>query len=332
MKVYLITGGAGFVGSNFIHYLCRVKNESLIVNVDKLTYAGNLANLQGLAEGAGYSFVQADIAGGKAMDEVFTTYRPDYVINFAAESHVDRSIHNPEPFMRTNILGTYNLLQKSLSSGVKRYVQVSTDEVYGSLETEFFTEDTPLNPTNPYAASKAAGDLLVLSYYRTYGLNAVITRCGNNYGPRQHREKWVPLIIAHSLAGKKIPLYGDGRNIREWVYVEDHCRAIDAVLERGQAGCVYNIGSGEEKENINLLRDVLAVLRGQLAGGDPRRDSINESLIEYVEDRKGHDRRYALDWQKIKKELGWQPEIGLEEGLRRTVSYYLEKKGAGVIR
>jgi dTDP-glucose 4,6-dehydratase len=319
----LVTGGAGFIGSNFIQFLFK-KYETIninikIINYDKLTYAGNLANLKGVENHQGYSFIKGDICDKQKLHTAFENFKPDYVINFAAESHVDRSILSSEEFVKTNVLGVQNLLELSLDFGVKKYIQISTDEVYGSLGTTgYFTENTPLDPHSPYSATKAAADLLTKAYYDTHKLPAIITRCSNNYGPYQFPEKLIPLTILNCLSGKNIPVYGDGLNVRDWIHVEDHCAAIDAVVNKGRVGEVYNIGANNKRTNIEVVKLIIRQLSEALP------DSlISEELIVYVEDRKGHDWRYAIDSTKIQKEIGWKPRIKFEEGIRETIKWYL---------
>jgi len=310
----LVTGGAGFIGSNFIHHLLEEREDISVINVDKLTYAGNLANLENIADTERYTFVRADIADRKAIYEIFDEYRPDAIVNFAAESHVDRSIDDAAPFIRTNVLGTQVLLAAALEYGTSRFLHVSTDEVYGSLKEldPAFTETTPLAPNSPYSASKASSDLLVYSYYKTYGIDTIITRCSNNYGPYQFPEKLIPLMIKNALEDKPLPVYGDGRNIRDWIYVTDHCRALSALLEKGRAGEVYNIGGNSERRNLEVVKTILQAV------------DKPDSLIEYVMDRPGHDWRYAIDSGKMKRETGWEPSVIFEDGLKSTVQWYLE--------
>lgn len=308
----LVTGGAGFIGSNFIHYYRAKHPASLVINVDALTYAGNPANLADVRQDGGYRFVQADIANRQALEPIFAE-GIDAVVNFAAESHVDRSIAQPDLFVRTNVLGTQTLLELARKYGVSKFVQVSTDEVYGSLgETGLFTETTPLAPNSPYSASKAGADLLVRAYHETYGLNVNITRCSNNYGPYQFPEKMIPLMILKALRDQALPVYGDGLNVRDWLYVEDHCSALELVLHGGKPGEVYNIGGGNERNNLQVVKAILAAL------GKP------ESLISYVKDRLGHDRRYAVDAEKIRSELGWEPKYNYETGMKMTIQWYLD--------
>lgn len=317
MKV-LITGGAGFIGSNFIFHMRRAHPDYQLLCVDKLTYAGNLETLAPVMEDPKFKFVRADIANRKAIYEIFETERPDVVVNFAAESHVDRSIENPSVFLETNVMGTQVLLDACRTYGVQRYHQVSTDEVYGDLPLDrpdlFFTEQTPLHTSSPYSASKASADLLCNAYQRTYGMPITISRCSNNYGPYQFPEKLIPLMIANALADKPMPVYGQGINVRDWLYVEDHCRAIDLILEKGKVGQVYNIGGHNEMRNIDIVKKILSIL------GKP------ESLITYVTDRKGHDMRYAIDPTFIHKELGWLPETKFAAGIEQTVRWYLDNR------
>lgn len=321
-KKILVTGGAGFIGSNFVHYLFKKHETIKIINYDKLTYAGNLANLKEVENHQGYSFIKGDICDKQKLHTVFEHFKPNYVINFAAETHVDRSILNPEEFVKTNILGVQNLLNLSLDFGVKKYIQISTDEVYGSLGTTgYFTEHTPLDPHSPYSASKAAADLLIKAYYDTYKLPVNITRCSNNYGPYQFPEKLIPLTIVNCLSGRNIPVYGDGLNVRDWIHVEDHCAAIDTVLNKGRLGEVYNIGGNNERTNIEVVKLIIRQLSETLPESE-----ILEELIAYVEDRKGHDRRYAIDSTKIQRELGWKPRISFEHGIRETIKWYLSNQ------
>ena len=332
MKTYLVTGGAGFIGSNFVLHLLRCHDDVRIVNVDKLTYAGNLENLVSIEGDARHTFVRADICDARAMRELFERWQPDCVVNFAAESHVDRSIANPGVFADTNVLGTVTLLNAARAAWEqpdggyepgKRFLQVSTDEVYGSLSLDepdvFFTEGTPLSPHSPYSASKASADLFVGAYGDTYGMPVNITRCSNNYGPRQFPEKLIPLMIRNALAHEKLPVYGDGLNVRDWLYVEDHCRAIDLVLEKAPAGEVYNVGGHNERANIDIVRRIIVELAK--ATGDA---AIDESLIAHVTDRKGHDRRYGIDPAKIARDLGWEPETCFEDGIVATIRWYLD--------
>jgi len=307
----LVTGGAGFIGSNFILYMVRKYPDYQIINVDALTYAGNLENLRNVENHPNYRFVKANIADRAAMEPLFREGL-DAVLNFAAESHVDRSIMQPDLFVRTNVLGTQTLLDLAKHYNVGKYVQISTDEVYGTLgDTGMFTEETPLAPNSPYSASKAGADLLVRAYHETFGLNVNITRCSNNYGPYQFPEKLIPLMIRNALEDKPLPVYGDGLNVRDWLYVEDHCSAVDLVLHKGVSGEVYNVGGNNERTNIAVVKTILAEL------------DKPESLIRFVKDRPGHDRRYAIDATKIRRELGWQPKYDYETGIRETIRWYL---------
>ena len=317
MKI-LVTGGAGFIGSNFIYFLLENRPEYEIVCLDKLTYAGNLKTLEKALENDNFIFVKGDISDREFVDGLFKNQCFDIVVNFAAESHVDRSIEHPDVFLQTNIMGTACLLDASKKYGVKRYHQVSTDEVYGDLPLEakdlFFTEETPIHTSSPYSASKASADLLTLAYYRTYGLPVTVSRCSNNYGPYHFPEKLIPLIITRALNDESIPVYGEGLNIRDWLYVEDHCKAIALIIENGRVGEVYNIGGHNEKTNIDVVKTVLRIL------GKP------ETLITYVKDRAGHDLRYAIDPTKINRELGWSPETKFDEGIKKTVEWYLDNR------
>jgi dTDP-glucose 4,6-dehydratase len=318
----LVTGSAGFIGSHFVRLALHAYPHWLIVGLDKLTYAGNRENLRDLALHPRYRFVQGDIANAALVDELFDRERFTAVANFAAESHVDRSILDPVPFMETNVRGTQVLLEAARRHGVGRFLQVSTDEVYGSRETGAWTEDAPLRPASPYAASKAAADLLCEAYATTYGLPVVITRCCNNYGSYQFPEKLIPLVILRALRGEPVPVYGRGENVRDWLYVEDHCRAVALILERGRPGTIYNIGAGQERRNLDLVQMVLDLLAEAL--GRPA-DALRR-LVTFVPDRPGHDRRYALNWDRIRTELGWAPSTTLEEGLRHTLRWYLEHR------
>lgn len=310
VKNLLVTGGAGFIGSNFISRMLMNENYN-ITNIDSLTYASNKKAIHAFEDSNSYRFIKCDIGNETELNEVFDL-EYDAIINFAAETHVDRSIHNAYPFIHTNIQGTFNLLQAILKGKARKMIHISTDEVYGSLTPEDspFTEKTPLAPNNPYSASKASSDLLVRSFYETYQLPLIITRCSNNYGPMQHTEKFIPKIITNVLNNQQIPLYGDGLNIRDWIFVEDHCRGIEMVLEKGIAGEIYNIGGNNEKTNLEVIQIILNQLK---------KDS---SLIKYTDDRKGHDRRYAMNSGKISKELGWKPEVSFEEGIRKTINWY----------
>ena len=317
MKI-LVTGGAGFIGSNFIYHMLYKHPDYKIVCLDALTYAGNLETLDSAMKNDNFSFVKGDITDRKLVFELFEREKFDIVVNFAAESHVDRSIDNPEIFLKTNILGTQVLMDASLKLGVKRYHQVSTDEVYGDLPLDkpelMFTEETPIHTSSPYSASKASADLLVQAYVRTFGLPATISRCSNNYGPYHFPEKLIPLMIANALNDKPLPVYGEGLNVRDWLYVEDHCEAIDLIIHKGRVGEVYNIGGHNEKTNIYIVKIILQIL------GKP------ESLITYVADRKGHDMRYAIDPSKISSELGWTPKTMFDDGIKKTVDWYLNNR------
>lgn len=310
----LVTGGAGFIGSNFVLYMLKEHPEYHIINVDSLTYAGNLENLKLVEQNPNHTFIKADITDASVMEELISQ-NLDVVVNFAAESHVDRSILEPDIFVKTNVLGTQVLLDAARKYGVTKFVQVSTDEVYGTLgETGLFTEETPLAPNSPYSASKAGGDLLVRAYHETFGLPVNITRCSNNYGPYQFPEKLIPLIISRALADEPLPIYGDGLNIRDWLYVEDHCNAIDLVIHQGRNGEVYNIGGNNEQTNVQIVKTILQEL------GKPK------SLITYVKDRPGHDRRYGIDPTKTMSELGWRPKHSFETGIVETILWYLNNK------
>ncbi len=311
----LVTGGCGFIGSNFVRYMLEEHPEHSVINLDKLTYAGNLENLADVAGNSRYTFIKADICDRSAVDAVVKKFSVEAIINFAAESHVDRSIVGPSIFIETNIGGTNVLLDVAKESGIQRFVQISTDEVYGSLgPTGKFREDSQLHPNSPYSASKAAADLLALAYYHTFGLPVIITRCSNNYGPYQFPEKLIPLMIANALENKQLPVYGDGLNIRDWLYVRDHCTAIDLVLMKGKVGEVYNIGGENEWKNIDIVRLLLKIIEK------------SDSLITFVKDRLGHDRRYAIDASKIMNELGWKPIVTFEEGLAKTIKWYMHNK------
>ena len=327
MRTYLVTGGAGFIGSNYIHYMFKkYDNEIRIINVDALTYAGNLENLKDVEKRENYTFVKANICDKDAISKIFAENDIDRVVHFAAESHVDRSIRNPEIFVQTNVLGTavmlncakaaWELPDGSFKEG-KKFLHVSTDEVYGSLpddDNAFFYETTPYDPHSPYSASKASSDMLVKAYMDTYHFPANITNCSNNYGPFQFPEKLIPLIINNALHGKKLPVYGDGKNVRDWLYVEDHCKAIDLIIHKGRVGEVYNVGGHNEKQNIEIVKIICKEL------GKP------ESLITHVGDRKGHDMRYAIDPTKIHNELGWLPETKFEDGIKKTIQWYLDNR------
>ena len=336
MRTYLVTGVAGFIGSNYIHYMFRKYGDEIrIINVDALTYAGNLENLKEVEGRDNYTFVKADICDKEAIAKIFTENDIDRVVHFAAESHVDRSIRTPEVFVQTNVLGTavmlncakaaWELPDGSYKEG-KKFLHVSTDEVYGSLEEDggYFYETTPYAPHSPYSASKASSDMLVKAYMDTYHFPANITNCSNNYGPYQFPEKLIPLIINNALQGKKLPVYGDGKNVRDWLYVEDHAKAIDLVQEKGRLFETYNVGGHNEKQNIEIIRIILETLQEMLPEGDSRKALVKEDLITYVEDRKGHDRRYAIAPDKIKAEIGWEPETMFKEGIRRTIQWFFE--------
>ena len=314
MKI-IVTGGAGFIGGNFIHHMVNKYPEYDIVNLDLLTYAGNLETLKPVEGKPNYKFVKGDIADRKFVFDLFEKEKPDMVVNFAAESHVDRSVVDPESFVRTNVMGTTTLLDACKEYGIKRYHQVSTDEVYGDLPLDrpdlFFTEETPLHTSSPYSSSKASADLFVMAYHRTFGLPVTISRCSNNYGPYHFPEKLIPLMIANALADKPLPVYGEGLNVRDWLYVEDHCKAIDLIIHKGRVGEVYNIGGHNEMRNIDIVKLICKEL------GKP------ESLITYVADRKGHDMRYAIDPTKIHNELGWLPETKFQDGIKKTIAWYL---------
>ena len=338
MRTYLVTGGAGFIGSNYIHYMFdKYGSDIRIINVDKLTYAGNLENLKDLEDNPHYVFIKADVCDGEKMMEIFRTYDIDRVVHFAAESHVDRSIKNPDVFVKTNVLGTLNLLNAAKAAWEnedgsfkpdKRFLHVSTDEVYGSLDDDggYFYETTPYDPHSPYSASKASSDFLVKSYMDTYGFPANITNCSNNYGPYQFPEKLIPLMINNALQGKKLPVYGDGKNVRDWLYVADHAKGIDMVQEKGRLFETYNIGGHNEKQNIEIIYTILDCLREILPDDDPRKAHISEDLITYVTDRKGHDRRYAIAPDKIKEEVGWEPDTMFKDGIRKTIQWYFENE------
>lgn len=314
----IVTGGAGFIGSNFIFHMLKAHPEDRIVCLDKLTYAGSLTTLAPILSNSCFRFVRADVCDREAVFRLFEEEKPDAVVNFAAETHVDRSIEDPGVFLRTNILGTQTLMDACLHFGNVRFHQVSTDEVYGDLPLDrpdlLFTEETPIRASSPYAASKASADLLVLAYHRTFGLRATISRCSNNYGPCQFPEKLIPLMIANCLADKPLPVYGDGLNVRDWLHADDHCRAIDLILRKGSIGEVYNVGGHNEMRNIDIVRLICREL------------SKPETLITHVRDRKGHDLRYAIDPAKIHRDLGWLPQIRFEDGLRQTIRWYLDNR------
>jgi len=308
----LVTGGAGFIGSSFVRFMLRTQPAVEIVNFDLLTYAGNLRNLDEVSSEPRYSFVRGDIADADAVRSVFERNPIDAVVNFAAETHVDRSIDDSSPFVRTNVSGTHCLLEQARRSKVSKFVQISTDEVYGSLgPIGSFREDTPLDASSPYSASKAGADLLALSYFKTFGLPVLITRCTNNYGPYQFPEKLIPLLISNAMEGRPLPIYGDGMNVREWIFADEHSRAVWMALDRGKPGEVYNIGSGHEKTNLDVVQELLRLMNKP------------ESLITFVKDRPGHDRRYAMDCSKIQREWGWKSEVNFSEGLARTIDWYI---------
>ena len=328
MKTYLVTGGAGFIGSNFVIYMLNKYDDVKIINLDKLTYAGNLENLKSVENNPNYTFVQADICDKEAISKLFKENEIDYVVNFAAESHVDRSISNPEIFVQTNVMGTVNMLQcakeawtvgdDTYKDGVK-YLQVSTDEVYGTLGAEgYFMETTPLDPHSPYSSSKASADLFVQAFSDTYKFPVNITRCSNNYGPYQFPEKLIPLIMNNTLKHKDLPVYGDGMQIRDWLYVEDHCKAIDMVIRDGVLGEVYNVGGHNERPNIFIVKTIIEYIKENVDS------TVGEHMIKHVTDRKGHDRRYGIDPQKIKDALGWYPETTFEVGIKKTLKWYLD--------
>ena len=314
----VVTGGAGFIGSNFIFYQMKHHPNDRIICLDKLTYAGNLSTLEPILENENFRFVQGDIADKDTVERLFVEEKPDIVVNFAAESHVDRSIDDLGVFLQTNIIGTQVLMDACRKHGIRRFHQISTDEVYGDLPLDrpdlFFTENTPVHASSPYSASKAGADLIVLAYHRTFGLPVSITRCSNNYGPYQHSEKLIPLIICHALNNEPIPVYGDGKNVRDWLYVEDHCAAVDLVMREGKAGEIYNIGGHNERSNMDIIKTVLKLT------------DKPESLITFVADRPGHDRRYGIDYSKIHAELGWSPKTEFDDGIKQTVEWYFHNK------
>ena len=336
MKTYLVTGGAGFIGSNYIHYMFRKYGDSIrIINVDKLTYAGNLENLRDVENRDNYSFVKADICDAPVIEALFRDNDISRVVHFAAESHVDRSIEDPTVFVKTNVLGTLTMLNAAKKAWEMpdgsflpdhKFLHVSTDEVYGSLEpgNTYFYETTKYDPHSPYSASKASSDFMVKAFMDTYRFPANITNCSNNYGPYQFPEKLIPLMINNALHGKSLPVYGDGKDVRDWLYVEDHCKGIDLVQEKGRLFETYNIGGHNERENIQIIHTILNTLREMLPDSDPRKANISEDLITYVTDRKGHDRRYAIAPDKIKAEVGWYPETCFEEGIRKTIAWFFE--------
>jgi dTDP-glucose 4,6-dehydratase len=311
----LVTGGAGFIGSNFVRYMVDKHPSYTIVNLDLLTYAGNLENLKDIESNRNYTFEKGDITDRELVDKLVKSHRINTIVNFAAESHVDRSISEPDIFVKSNVLGTQVLLDVAKVNRIEKYVQVSTDEVYGSLgEVGYFTEETPLAPNSPYSASKAAADLLVRSYHETFGLNINITRCSNNYGPYHFPEKLIPLMVTNAMNDEPLPIYGDGLNVRDWLHVEDHCSAIDLIIHKGKSGQVYNIGGNNEKTNLEIVQTILKEL------------GKSEDLIKFIEDRLGHDKRYAIDASKIRKELGWEPSYSVEKGLKETIQWYVDHK------
>ncbi|MBU3161802.1 dTDP-glucose 4,6-dehydratase [Clostridium frigoris] len=329
MKTYLVTGGAGFIGANFVHYMLNKYSDIKIINLDKLTYAGNLENLKDVKTNYNYTFACGDICDKELVEKLFEGNDIDYVVNFAAESHVDRSIKEPEIFVKTNVLGTVNILNVAKNSWEikggfkegKKFMQVSTDEVYGSLgDTGFFLETTPIDPHSPYSASKTGADLMVKAYYDTYKMPVNITRCSNNYGPYQFPEKLIPLLINNCLNHKNLPVYGDGMNIRDWLYVEDHCKAINMVINGGRLGEVYNVGGHNERTNMQIVKTVINYINENVD------KEVTEKLIRYVEDRLGHDKRYGIDPSKIKEELGWYPETTFEVGIKKTIRWNLDNK------
>ena len=317
MKI-IVTGGAGFIGSNFVIHMVKKYPEHEIVNLDLLTYAGNLENLTEVEKAPNYKFIRGDIADRKFVFDLFEQEKPDIIVNFAAESHVDRSITDPESFVRTNVMGTTTLLDACKEYGIKRFHQVSTDEGYGDLPLDrpdlFFTEETPLHTSSPYSSSKASADLFVMAYHRTFGIPVTISRCSNNYGPYQFPEKLIPLIISRALADEELPVYGTGENVRDWLHVSDHCVAIDLILEKGRVGEVYNIGGHNERTNLEVVKTILKAL------------DKPESLIRFVKDRPGHDRRYAIDPTKMETELGWKPQYVFDTGMKQTIQWYLDNK------
>ncbi len=318
MKTIIVTGGAGFIGGNFIHYLLGHYDDYRVICLDCLTYAGNMETLEPVAKNKNFRFVKADITDREAVYALFEEEKPDIVVNFAAESHVDRSIENPGIFLNTNIIGTQVMMDACRKYGIERYHQVSTDEVYGDLPLDrpdmFFTETTPIHTSSPYSASKAAADLLVQAYYRTYGLPVTISRCSNNYGPYHFPEKLIPLMIANALNDKPLPVYGKGENVRDWLYVEDHCRAIDLIIHKGTVGEVYNVGGHNEMRNIDIVKMIIKSL------------GKSEELITFVKDRAGHDMRYAIDPTKINNELGWLPQTKFSDGIQKTIQWYLDNR------
>lgn len=334
-RAVLVTGGAGFIGANFVPYFAEKYKEYLVINFDKLTYAGNLDNLSECSQMSNYVFVKGDICDRALVEKLFKEYDIRGVIHFAAESHVDNSISGPQAFIETNILGTFTLIDVARNCWMEaphqvkkgyedaRFHHISTDEVYGALgETGFFTETTPYDPSSPYSASKASSDLLVKAYHRTYGMNVTISNCSNNYGPKQHPEKLIPKIISNALSGKNIPIYGDGKNVRDWLYVLDHCKAIDLIFHKGQSGETYNIGGHNERNNLQIVDAICAILDKKMPKSD---GSSYRDLVVFVKDRPGHDRRYAIDASKLSSELGWKADENFDSGIIKTVEWYLEK-------
>ncbi len=317
MKI-IVTGGAGFIGGNFVHHMVNKYPDYEIINLDLLTYAGNLETLKLVEDKPNYKFIKGDIADRKFIFDLFEKEKPDVIVNFAAESHVDRSITDPESFVRTNVMGTTTLLDACREFGIKRYHQVSTDEVYGDLPLDrpdlFFTEETPLHTSSPYSSSKASADLFVLSYHRTFGTPVTISRCSNNYGPYHFPEKLIPLIISRALADEELPVYGTGENVRDWLHVADHCTAIDLIIHEGREGEIYNVGGHNERTNLEVVKTILKALNKP------------ESLIKYVSDRPGHDRRYAIDPRKLETELGWKPKYTFDTGIEQTIQWYLDNE------
>ena len=311
MKTYLVTGGAGFIGSNYIHFLLRNRDDVRVINLDKLTYAGNLKNLKDLEKDDRYEFVHGDICNRELVDKLIQ--KCDVIVNFAAESHVDRSIGAPDDFIKTDIFGAFVLLESARSHGIEKFIQISTDEVYGSIENGSFREDDPLMPSSPYSASKAGADRLAYSYYVTYELPVIITRCSNNYGPYQYPEKLIPLFVTNAMDDKTLPIYGDGKNVRDWIFVDDHCSAIELLVGKGENGEIYNIGAGNEENNLHITKTILNVL------------NKSDDLMTFVTDRPGHDRRYSVTTEKIRA-LGWKPDHDFESAMKKTITWYVENR------
>ena len=311
MKTYLVTGGAGFIGSNYIHFLLRNRENVRVINLDKLTYAGNLKNLKDVEKDDRYEFVHGDICNRELVDELIQ--KSDVIVNFAAESHVDRSIGAPDDFIKTDIFGAFVLLESARSHGIEKFIQISTDEVYGSIENDSFREDDPLMPSSPYSSSKAGADRLAYSYYVTYDLPVIITRCSNNFGPYQYPEKLIPLFVTNAMDDKKLPIYGDGKNVRDWIFVDDHCSAIELLIEKGEDGEIYNIGAGNEENNLHITKIILNVL------------NKSDDLMTFVTDRPGHDRRYSVTTEKIRA-LGWKPGHDFESAMKKTITWYVENR------